>query len=114
MGVLLPGKRKNMSGISRRVRLNPNIAQQFITDSPWDSEEVMATSTRTMSRTASEEGILIVDDTGQEKKGRRSPGVSRQYSGTLGKIGNCQVFVGCWYSIPGRRRNADAYLTERE
>ncbi|MFQ5885262.1 MAG: IS701 family transposase [Thermoplasmata archaeon] len=108
MGVLLPGKRKNMSGISRRVHLNPNIAQQFITDSPWDSEEVMATNTGTMSKIASKEGIWIVDDTGQEKKGRKSPGVSRQYSGTLGKTGNCQVFVGCWYSIPGRTRNADA------
>ena len=35
----------------------------------------------------------IVDDTGIAKDGRHSPGVKRQYSGTLGKIGNCQITV---------------------
>ena len=35
----------------------------------------------------------VVDDTGIAKDGRHSPGVKRQYSGTLGKIGNCQVTV---------------------
>ncbi len=108
-GILLPGKRKNMSGISRRVRLDPNVTQQFITDSPWDAQEVMRTNILTMSKkTANEAGILIVDDSGQAKKGNKSPGVGRQYSGTLGKIGNCQVFVECMYCIPGQKRNADA------
>src|SRR5215216_194475 len=35
----------------------------------------------------------VVDDTGIVKDGRHSPGVKRQYSGTLGKVGNCQVAV---------------------
>jgi SRSO17 transposase len=35
----------------------------------------------------------VVDDTGIPKDGSHSPGVKRQYSGTLGKIGNCQVTV---------------------
>ena len=35
----------------------------------------------------------VVDDTGIPKDGRHSPGVKRQYSGTLGKIGNCQIAV---------------------
>ena len=108
-GILLPGKRKNMSSVSRRICLDPNAAQQFITDSPWDAEGVMVTNIRTMSKkTASKNGILIVDDTGQAKKGKKSPGVSRQYSGTLGKTGNCQVFVECMYCVPGQKRNADA------
>lgn len=107
-GIILPGKRKNMSRISRRVRLDENTTQQFITDSPWDGQAVMATCLRTMSKkTANENGILILDDTGQAKKGNSSPGVQRQYSGTLGKTGNCQVFVNSTYCIPGVKRNAD-------
>ncbi len=43
-------------------------------------------------------GVLIFDDTGFEKKGQASVGVARQYSGTLGKVGNCQVAVTCGYA----------------
>ena len=66
--------------------------QQFLADSPWDAGLLVRACAE---RVAPEIGVLawVVDDTGIAKDGRHSPGVKRQYSGTLGKIGNCQVAV---------------------
>jgi len=44
------------------------------------------------------DGVLIFDDTGFEKKGRQSVGIARQYTGTAGKLTNCQVTVNCQYA----------------
>ena len=43
-------------------------------------------------------GVFIADDTGFVKKGRRSAGVQRQYTGTSGKIDNCQLGVFLAYA----------------
>ncbi len=66
--------------------------QQFLADSPWDPELLVRACAE---RVAPELGVTawVVDDTGIAKDGRHSPGVKRQYSGTLGKIGNCQIAV---------------------
>ncbi len=66
--------------------------QQFLADSPWDpSLLVRACAERVAPQLAP--CAWIVDDTGIPKDGKHSPGVKRQYSGTLGKIGNCQIAV---------------------
>jgi SRSO17 transposase len=66
--------------------------QQFLADSPWDPGLLVHACAE---RVAPEIGVTawVVDDTGIVKDGRHSPGVKRQYSGTLGKVGNCQVTV---------------------
>src|SRR5262249_52608723 len=55
-------------------------------------------------------GILVVDETGFLKKGRRSAGVQRQYSGTAGRIENCQIGVFLAYASPAGRALIDAEL----
>src|SRR6266542_1437238 len=64
--------------------------QQFLADSPWEPELLVRACAERVAFTL---GVVawVVDDTGIAKDGKHSPGVKRQYSGTLGKIGNCQV-----------------------
>jgi SRSO17 transposase len=66
--------------------------QHFLADSPWDPAVVdRAVAERVCA--VIEPAAWVLDDTGIPKDGKRSPGVKRQYSGTLGKIGNCQIAV---------------------
>lgn len=44
------------------------------------------------------DGVLVIDDTGFVKKGRHSVGVARQYSGTAGRVENCQIGVFLGYA----------------
>src|SRR5439155_2156684 len=55
-------------------------------------------------------GVLIVDETGFLKKGTRSAGVQRQYSGTAGRVENCQLGVFLAYSAPKGRALVDREL----
>jgi SRSO17 transposase len=66
--------------------------QQFLADSPWEPGLVVKA---VAERVAPEIGVeaWVVDDTGFPKDGKDSPGVKRQYSGTFGKVANCQIGV---------------------
>jgi SRSO17 transposase len=76
----------------RRRRPATSPKQQFLADSPWDPTLLIRACAE---RVAPAIGVAawVVDDTGIVKDGKHSPGVKRQYSGTLGKIGNCQITV---------------------
>jgi SRSO17 transposase len=66
--------------------------QQFVNQSQWDPVAVRRALARRMSREISPEA-WVIDDTGFPKFGKMSVGVARQYSGALGKVGNCQIGV---------------------
>lgn len=91
-GLLLDGQRKSMQPMAARLGVDHQGLQQFITSSTWDYEQVRANVARWASH-AIEPDAYVVDDTGFPKDGNASPCVARQYSGTLGKTGNCQIGV---------------------
>src|ERR671936_1672400 len=94
-GLIEQGGRKSLQPTLFRLEESParyELVQQFLADSPWDPGVLVRACAE---RVAPEIGVLawVVDDTGIAKQGKHSPGVRRQYSGTLGKIGNCQLTV---------------------
>jgi SRSO17 transposase len=75
--------------------------QEFLTNMQWDEEDLNRQRvTKMLVEATTGNGVLVVDDTGFPKQGTASVGVARQYSGTLGKVGNCQVAVTCCYADP--------------
>ena len=93
-GLLEQGERKSLEPIVERLggEADYQSLQQFLADSPWDPALVVkAVAERVAARIDVEAWVL--DDTGFPKDGKDSPGVKRQYSGTLGKTGNCQIGV---------------------
>jgi SRSO17 transposase len=72
---------------------------ELLTKMQWDEEDLNRQRVHKMIAEATVgQGVLIFDDTGFAKQGKHSVGVARQYLGTLGKVGNCQVAVTCCYS----------------
>src|SRR5881628_1976394 len=91
-GLLLDGKRKSMQPMAARLGVDHQQLQQFVTSSTWDHAGVR----RRIACSADEfiaPDAYVIDDTGFSKDGSDSPGVARMYSGTLGKVGNCQIGV---------------------
>src|SRR5215831_14647418 len=72
--------------------------QHLLTDAAWDAPALDAARVQhLLDAHPPTAGVLVLDDTGLPKKGAESVGVAAQYSGTLGKIGNCQVVVSAEY-----------------
>jgi SRSO17 transposase len=75
--------------------------QELLTNMHWDEQDLNRQRVEKLIAEATlGNGVLIFDDTGFAKQGKASVGVARQYSGTLGKVGNCQVAVTCCYADP--------------
>jgi SRSO17 transposase len=92
-GLMLDGKRKSIEPMAARLQDGDEQGlQQFVNQSPWDECVVRANLARRMVSELEPEA-WIIDDTGFVKKGRFSVGVGRQYSGTLGRVDNCQIGV---------------------
>lgn len=91
-GLMLEGRRKSMQPMGERLGIDYQQLQQFVSSSPWAVEPVR----RRLAAKAI--GLVqpqawVIDDTGFPKDGPASPGVARQYSGSLGKVANCQIGV---------------------
>jgi SRSO17 transposase len=126
-GLLEQGPRKSLEPIVERLagEADYQSMQQFVADSPWDPALVVKAVAERVAAVIDVEA-WVLDDTGFPKDGKDSPGVKRQYSGTLGKRGNCQIGVSVhavgargtmplgwalylpedWCSDPQRRRKA--------
>jgi SRSO17 transposase len=91
-GLLTDGQRKSMQPMAARLGVDHQRLQQFITSSTWDYTAVRRNVARWFAAGQPVEA-LVVDDTGFPKDGAASPCVARQYSGTLGRVANCQVGV---------------------
>src|ERR671914_794711 len=101
-GLLTELPNKNCDTMAQAV---PGTSEQrlqgFLSSMAWDEEDLNRQRVQLMLATATlGDGVLLLDDTGFAKQGKNSVGVARQYSGTLGKVGNCQVAVTCCYSDP--------------
>jgi SRSO17 transposase len=91
-GLMLDGRRKSMQPMAQRLGVDHQQLQQFLTSSTWDVAGVR----RRLATTAVDlvtPTVWVVDDTGFPKDGKASACVARQYSGTLGKVANCQIAV---------------------
>jgi SRSO17 transposase len=93
-------ERRNAENLAEAIGgVTPRALQRLLTNAPWQHEPVIAALQAFLGpRLDAPDGVWVVDDTGFAKQGTKSVGVARQYSGTLGKVGNCQIGVGLSYA----------------
>jgi SRSO17 transposase len=92
-GLLLPGQRKSIGPMAERLGVDGQKLQQFVTDSPWEEQEIWRRIAREVIPSLEPIEAWVVDETGWLKQGEHSVGVSAQYCGAVGKKANCQVSV---------------------
>src|SRR5215470_12528490 len=112
MGLLAPLERKNGWQLAEAAGDGtPDRMQRLLNNARWDARQVREDlRSYVIEQLGDAAGVLIADDTGFLKKGTKSAGVQRQYSGTAGRVENCQVGVFLAYASPAGRALIDAEL----
>jgi SRSO17 transposase len=101
-GLLASVERKNGWQLSEALgEPNAHGVQRLSAEANWDEEAVRdELRTYVLAHLGAEQAVLVVDETGFLKKGKKSAGVARQYSGTAGRRENCQIGVLLLYASP--------------
>jgi len=99
-GLLGTAERKNGWQLSEYLgEATPYAIQQFIYRGRFSADEIRdITRDYVGEKLGEEDGVLVVDETGFLKQGTKSCGVKRQYSGTAGRVENCQIGVFLTYA----------------
>lgn len=100
-GLMADVKRKNGWQLAEAVGdERPDATQRLLYHAKWEAAEARDELQQyIIENLGAEEGIGVVDETGFLKKGDKSVGVKRQYTGTAGKVENCQVGVFLSYAV---------------
>ena len=99
-GLLSPVERKNGWQLAEQAgEATPDGVQRLLYNYRWDADLIRDDlRDYVVEHLGDADGVLVVDETGFLKKGGKSVGVQRQYSGTAGRIENCQVGVFLAYA----------------
>lgn len=99
-GLLSPRSRKNGWQLAEQAgEKSPDGMQRLLNYALWDADELRDDlRDYVVEHLGEEDAVLVVDETGFLKKGDKSVGVKRQYSGTAGRIENCQIRVFLAYA----------------
>jgi SRSO17 transposase len=102
-GLLSQVERKNSWWLAEQAgEVTPDGMQRLLNGSGWDADGVRDDlRDYVVEQLGDPDAVLVLDETGFVKKGDRSAGVQRQYTGTAGKHENCQVAVFLAYAAPG-------------
>jgi SRSO17 transposase len=110
-GLLGQLERKNGWTLAEAAgEVSPDGMQRLLRTADWNADAVRDELRSYVVERLGQGGVLIVDETGFIKKGARSAGVARQYTGTTGKIDNCQIGVFLAYATPTGRALIDREL----
>lgn len=101
-GLLRLEAKRNMANIGRKTGVSEQNMQHFMSHSPWSGRALIARMQAAVAqRGALAGGVLILDESGEDKAGEASAGVARQYNGRHKQVKNCQVGVYLAYAAGG-------------